>query len=558
MTSIQTLLAEAIELHRTGRIVEASRLFESILKDEPRNLAALQHLAIIHATRGEFEFAEVLFRRAAEAAPDNPDVLSNLGRVLSERGRHEEAVACLNRALSLRPGMVEAEFNLGALHQRMGRPGRAVEYLRRVVHRQPDFTAAICLLAVGLQEDGKGEEAIAVLTDAAAARPQEAVLRHALGRLRASDGEIAEARRNFEAAIALQPSWGVPYYDLSRIHTFAAGDPKIAAMEGLVRDPAVLSLDERVGLHLALYKAWADTGQDGPAFSHLVAANTARRKAIHYDERAIGGRFQATRRVFDASLIARHANAGSPSRLPVFVIGFPRSGTTMVEQILASHPQVYGAGELIDISALAGKLSKPGRPFPESLAEDPVPDFGALGEDHARHLAELAPGAARVVDKNPGNFRRLGLIHLILPNAAIIHVRRDPMDTCFSCFENDFGDHLAFSYDMTELGRRYAAYRTMMAHWRRVLPAGRMLEIDYEALVSDLPGEARRLLAHCGLDWDERCLNFHDTRRAVFTQSQAQVRRPLYATSIGRWRRFEKQLGPLAEAMGEGTEAIGR
>jgi len=554
MTSIQPLLAEAIELHRAGRIVEASRLFESILKGKPRNLAALQHLAIIHASRGEFESAEVLFRRAAEAAPDNPDVLSNLGRVLSERGRLEEAIACLNRALSLRPGMVEAEFNLGALHQRLGRPGRAIEYLRRAVHRQPDFTAAICLLGVSLQEDGKGEEAIAVLTKAVAARPQEAVFRHALGRLRASEGEIAEARKNFEAAITLQPLWGVPYYDLSRIHTFAAGDPKIAAMERLLRDPAALSLDERVGLHLALYKAWSDFNQDETAFSHLVAANTVRRKAISYDERAAGDRFQAIGRVFDASLFARHAHAGSLSRLPVFVIGFPRSGTTMVEQILASHPQAYGAGELIDISDLAEKLSRPGHPFPESLADATAPEFAALGESHARRLAEMAPGATRVVDKSVGNYRRLGLIHLILPNAAIIHVRRDPMDTCFSCFENDFGDRMAFSYDMTELGRRYVAYRMTMAHWRRVLPPGRMLEIDYEALVADLPGEVRRLLAQCGLDWNERCLSFHDTRRAVFTQSQAQVRRPLYASSVGRWRRFKAGLQPLADALADAAD----
>jgi tetratricopeptide (TPR) repeat protein len=548
------LLAEAIEVHRAGRIVEAARLFESVLKDEPRNLAALQHLAIIHAGRGEFELAETLFRRAAEAAPDNPDVQSNLGRVLSERGRHEEAVACLNRALALRPGMVEAEFNLGALHHRMGRPRRAIEYLRRVVHRQPDFTAAICLLAAALQQDGKGEEAIAVLTKAAAARPQEAVLRHALGRSQAGAGEIAEARRNFEAAIALQPAWGVPYYDLSRIHRFAAGDPKIAAMEALLRKPTALVLDERVGLHLALYKAWVDGNQDEMAFAHLVAANTARRKAIAYDERAAHDRFRAIRQVFDASLFARHAHAGSPSRLPVFVIGFPRSGTTMVEQILASHPQVHGAGELIYMSDLAANLSKSGRPFPESLADATVPAFAALGESYAGRLAELAPDAKRVVDKNLGNYRRLGLIHLILPNAAIIHVRRDPMDTCFSCFENDFGDRQAFSYDMAELGRRYAAYRATMAHWRRVLPPGRMLEIDYEALVGDLPGEVRRLLAYCGLDWNERCLSFHDTRRAVFTQSQAQVRRPLYASSVGRSRRFKAGLQPLADALADAVD----
>lgn len=551
MPSIQAPLGQAIELHRAGRIVEASQLFQTVLKDEPRNLAALQHLAIIHATRGEFEAAEALFRRAADAAPDNPDVLCNLGRVLSERGRHEEAVACLSRALSLRPGMAEAEFNLATLHQKMGRRGAAIEYLRRVVARQPDFTVAICQLAACLQEDGKAEEAIAVLLKAAAARPQEAVLRHALGRLQAIAGEIAEARRSFEAAIALQPAWGVPYYDLSRIHTFAAGDPKIVAMERLVHNPAMLGLDERVGLHLALYKAHSDTGQNETAFSHLAAANAARRKAIPFDERHANSRFQTEHRVFDAALFARHAHGGSPSRLPIFVIGFPRSGTTMVEQILASHPQVYGAGELSDISDLAGKLSRPGVPFPESLTAGPVPEFTALGESHAKRLATLAPSAARVVDKSVGNYRRVGLIHLILPNAPIIHIRREPMDTCFSCFENDFGDRQAFSYDLGELGRRYVLYCETMAHWRQVLPQGRMLEIDYETIVGNLEGSVRRLLDHCELDWDERCLRFHETRRAVFTQSQAQVRQPLYQSSMGRWRRFERQLRPLAEALGD-------
>jgi hypothetical protein len=312
-----------------------------------------------------------------------------------------------------------------------------------------------------------------------------------------------------------------------------------------------LSLDERVGLHLALYKACADTGQDETAFSHLAAANMARRKAIPFDEQRANGRFQATRRVFDASLFARHAQAGSPSRLPIFVVGFPRSGTTMVEQILGSHPQVYGAGELTDISEVEGSLSRPGFPFPESLADGTAPDFRLLGESFVMRLAALAPGAAHVVEKNLGNYRRLGLIHLILPQATIIHIRRDPMDTCFSCFENDFGDHLAFSYDLGELARRYVLYREMMAHWRHVLPQGRMLEIDYEAIVGDLEGSVRRLLAHCGLPWDERCLNFHQTRRAVFTQSQAQVRQPLYASSVGRWRRFERQLAPLAAAVRE-------
>ena len=545
----QQPLQQAIELHRTGRIGEAARLFEGVLASEPRNLAALQHLAIIHASRGEFAEAEKLFRRALDTDPASPEAHSNLGRVLAARGLHREAIACFDRALSLRPGMVEAEFNLGALHQKLGRPAAAVGYLRRVVTRQPEFTAAVCLLAVALQEEGKGEEAIGLLTSAIVARPREAALQHALGRLQASAGNIAAARKNFEAAIALQPALGVAYYDLSQIHTFVAGEPKIAAMERLLHEPAGASLDERIGLHLALYKAFADTGRTDDAFRHLEAANKARRSVVAYDEPAALERLRAIRRVLDASLLARYAQQGSPSRLPIFVVGFPRSGTTLIEQILASHPRVHGAGERTDVGDVARKLSRPGAAYPEPLAAEQGPSLAVLGDDLAARLARLSPEAAHVVDKMPANYRHLGLIHLILPRAAIIHVRRDPMDTCFSCFENDFGGRLEFSYDMAELGRCYVAYRAMMAHWQRVLPPGRILEIGYEALVDDPAGEVRRLLAHCGLEWDPRCLKFHETRRAVFTQSQVQVRRPLYATSIGRWRRFERQLAPLVASL---------
>ncbi len=545
----QQSLQQAIELHRSGRIAEAESLFQGILARQPRNLAALQHLAIIHANRGAFAEAEKLFRRALDADPASADAHSNLGRVLAARGLHREATACFERALSLRPGMVEAEFNLGALHQKLGRPAAAVDYLRRVVTRQPAFTAAHCLLAVALQEDGKGDEAIGLLTRAIAARPREAALHHALGRLQTSAGDITAARQSFEAAIALQPTLGVAYYDLSQIHRFATGDPRIAAMERMLGEAAAFSLDERIGLHLALYKALADTGRIDDAFTHLAAANAARRATVAYDEAAALERWRSICRVFDASLLARHAQQGSSSRLPIFVVGFPRSGTTLVEQILASHPRVHGAGERTDIDGITGKLFPPGSALADPPAALHGPALAALGDDLARRFASLSPGAAHVVDKMPANYRHLGVIHLILPQAAIIHVRRDPMDTCFSCFENDFGHRQPFSYDLGELGRCHGAYRAIMAHWRRVLPAGRILEIDYEAIVSDPAGQVGRLLDHCGLDWDARCLNFHETRRAVFTQSQAQVRRPLYTSSVGRWRRFERQLAPLLASL---------
>ncbi|HEY2891120.1 MAG TPA: sulfotransferase [Dongiaceae bacterium] len=540
-------LGRAIQLHQAGRIAEAQQLFQRILLDDPRNLPALQHLAIIHANRGEFTGAHALFQRAAEVDPDSAEAHSNLGRVLSALGRHGDAVASFNRALALRPGMVEAEFNLGSLHYKLGQRPAAAVHLRRALAQRPDFCEAICLLAIVLQEQGGLQEARRLLSQAIAAAPRNALLHHALGRLLISEGDFGDAKASLDVTIRLNPSWAMPYYDLSQIHHFAASDPLIAAMERLLENQQALSLDGRVGLRLALYKALCDTGADEGAFSHLLAANAARRSTVTYDPGAAEERERSIRQVCSSSLIARHAGRGHSSRLPIFIVGFPRSGTTLLEQILSSHPAVHGAGEMTDIATMA-------RQHEAGFAEANSSLFASLGAGYAQRLAQLAPSAARVVDKMPINYRHLGLIHLALPEAAIIHVRREAMDCCFSCFANDFGDRQPFSYDMAELGRRYRGYRTMMEHWRRVLPPGRLLEMDYEALVGDLAGEVRRVLDHCALPWEERCLEFHKTRRTVSTQSQTQVRRPLYASSIGRWRRFKAGLQPLADALADAAD----
>ena len=544
-------LDQAIQLHQAGRIGEAERLFQVVLSADPRNLPALQHLAIIHANRGEFADAQALFRRVLSIDPTSPEAHNNLGRVLSALNRHREAAASFSQALALRPGMVEAAFNLGGLYLKLGQHQSAITHLRQVMQQRPDFSEAVCLLAQALQEQGNSRDAAGLLDEALKRRPRDAMLHQALGRLHASTGELDRASESFEASIALRPDWGVPYYDLSQVHRFTAGDPHISAMERLLANPARLSLDEGVALHLALYRARSDVGDDEAAFAHLAAANAARRSAIGYDEAVPAARRQAIRRVFDAAFIRNRGGQGFASALPIFVVGFPRSGTTLVEQILASHPAVHGAGELAYIGELARGAGVANQRYPESFADAGPEIFSALGAAYIGRLAALAPNATHIVDKMPDNFLHLGLIHLALPQARIIHVRRAAMDTCFSCFENDFGERQPFSYELGELGRRYIGYREMMEHWRRTLPPGRMLEIDYEAIVRDLESSALLLLGHCDLPWDERCLSFHESQRAVFTQSQAQIRRPLYASSLGRWRRYERQLRPLADALGD-------
>ena len=546
------LLGRAIGLHQAGRIAEASRLFESVLAADPRNLAALQHLAIIHANRGEFADAERLFRRALAVDPGSPEAHNNLGRVLTALNRHQGAMASFRQALALRRDMVEAEFNLGALHLKLGERETGIARLRRALELRPGFGEALCLLAGALSEQGRGKEAVALLESAMASRPRDPALHHALGRIRVDQGDVEGAKASFEAAINLDPTWGVPYYDLSLIHRFAGDDPRLSAMEQLLRNPAQLSLEARIGLHRALHKACADAGRYDIAFSHLLAANGVRRGVVQYNEAAWEKRRRAIRRVFDAKFLSDHAGQGHGSPLPIFVLGFPRSGTTLIEQLLASHPAVHGAGELPYVGELSKNLGEPGTAaagYPECLIGAQPGTLARLGSAYEERLSGLAPMAARIVDKMPINYLYLGFIHLILPQAKIIHVRRDAMDTCLSCFENDFGERQPYSYDLGELGRCYVGYREMMEHWRRVLPVGTMLEVDYEDVVGDFEAQARRLVRYCELPWDERCLRFHETERAVFTQSQAQVRRPLYSSSVGRWRPYERHLEPLAVAL---------
>jgi tetratricopeptide (TPR) repeat protein len=545
-------LGRAIGLHQAGRIGEALRLLESVLAAEPRNLLALQHVAIIHANRGEFAKAENLFRQALAIDPQSAENHSNLGRIQVALNQHQRALDSLRRALALRPGMLEAEFNLGALHLKLGQREEGMVCLRRALENRPDFSDALCLLAGAMNEQGDGPEALTLLEGAISRHPQDAGLHHALGRIHADRGEFERARTCFEAAIDRRPGWGVPYYDLSLFHRFAPDDRRVAAMERLLRDPAQLSLEGRIGLHMAVYKALAGAGRYDDAFSHLRDANRARRATIKYDEAARKKRGQAIRRIFDAKFLGDRVGHGHASPGPIFVLGFPRSGTTLVEQLLASHPAIHGAGELLYLGETIEQAANTGPSaarYPECLMGAEPEAFARLGLAYDDRLRRLAPAALRIVDKMPINYLHVGFIHLILPQAKIIHVRRDAMDTCFSCFDNDFGSRQAYSYDLGELGRCYADYRETMAHWREVLPAGKMLEVAYEELVSDFEAQARRLVHYCELPWDDRCLRFHETERAVFTQSQAQVRRPLYSSSVGRWKPYAGHLAALAAAL---------
>ena len=282
------------------------------------------------------------------------------------------------------------------------------------------------------------------------------------------------------------------------------------------------------------------------AFHHLDTGNRLKRSTFSYDAAATGQWFNRIATAFTPELMAKYQTAGAQSDLPVFIIGMPRSGTTLVEQILASHPQVHGAGEL---SALSLAIEKAGT-FPGSIGNWSADDLSRIGRDYLARIAPLANGKAHLVDKMPANFFYAGLIPLILSGARIIHCRRDPIDTCLSCYSKQFAGEQLFSYDQAELGQFHRDYQTLMAHWRTVLPAQCFIEVDYESVVDDLEGEAKRLIDFIGLPWDDACLNFHQTRRVVRTASVNQVRQPIYKTSKGRWQAHADHLRPLLAALG--------
>jgi len=465
-----------------------------------------------------------------------------------QAGQFAEAIARYRRILALKPDLSEIHNNMGLALAELSRLDAAVESYRRAIELKPDNPQTLCNWGTALAQLERFDEAEAKFRRAIALDPGCAGAYNNLGLSLKERGRLAEATSAAEQAIRLAPKNPSYYEHLGAVRSFVPGDRHVAALEALADDPASLRTVERMHLHFALAKAYDDIGRPQAAFPQWLAANALKRRQIAYDEAATLGRMDRTRALFRADFVASRQGCGARSPLPVFIVGMPRSGTTLIEQILASHPEVCGAGELtlFEEAADAVREALPGAPpGPEMVAAMSRDHLRAVGARYLDKLAQRAPGAARITDKLPGNFIFTGLIHLAMPDATIIHAVRDPLDTCLSCFCVHFTKGQPHTYDLAELGRYYRHYRALMAHWRRALPAQRVMDVHYEQLVGDLEGQARRIIAHCGLAWDARCLDFHRTERPVRTASAAQVRQPIYASSVGRWRPYRDFLGPL-------------
>jgi tetratricopeptide (TPR) repeat protein len=531
---------------------EAIAEYERAIALNPDYADAHYHLAKVLVAQNRLEEAIARFQQSLEIRADSATAHNDFGAALTALDRPAEALAHYERACQLQPDFAEAHSNLGVAFAALERYEDSLVSYQKALAIRPGLPEVHINLGYALIALHRPEEAIASFEQALSGDSNRAEAYHGLGIAWQSLGRTAESRQSLTRAIQLAPHRPDYYCHLSRVKRFDVGDPHLVAMEDLARNLQSFSERQQVELHFALSKALADLDQHDRAFRHLLTGNALKRRRLGYDETAILGAFQRMRAVVTRDLIHRMRGRGDPSDVPIFIVGMPRSGTTLVEQVLASHSDVFGAGELNEIGQAVNALDQSGRgdvPFPEIIPFLSVDQLRQIG---ARYIAEASAGAApaaRITDKMPGNFCFVGFIHLIVPNARIIHVRRDPRDTCFSCFAQLFAKGLEWSYDLGEVGRYYQAYEALMEHWRRALPAGVMLEVQYEEFVTDFEPQARRLIDFCGLEWDDRCFAFHKTQRPIWTASATQVREPIYRSSIGRWKPYERMLQPLFDEL---------
>jgi tetratricopeptide (TPR) repeat protein len=531
-------------LRGQGKLDEAVAEYQKALALRPDYVNAHNNLGVALREQGKLDEAVAQYQRALALQPDVAQAHNNLGVALKEQGKLNEAVAHLRRSLELEPSVVETHCNLGDVLLEQGELEEAVAQYEQALSLKSNHARALGFLGLALRQQGKFEEAFAACRQALALQPDFAAAHAHLGHTFRDLGRLEEARSAYSKAIELAPQKGAYYQGLSTVKGFARGDADLAAMEKL----ASLSAEDQIFLGFALGKAYDDLGEPERSFRHLLASNALKRQRIVYDEAAVLGEFARIREVFSPELMRKKRDLGDSSPTPVFIIGMPRSGTTLIEQILASHPRIFGAGELANIARAARRLDSPSVSYPETVPSIGGEQLRQLGASYVAAVRGLAPNAERITDKMPHNFHYAGFINLILPKARIIHTRRDPVDTCLSCFSKYFMGH-PYSYDLAELGRYYRAYEALMAHWREVLPSDVMLEVQYEEVVADTETQARRIVAYCGLEWDDACLSFHETQRPVRTASALQVRQPIYRSSVGRWRAYEHMLGPLLEAL---------
>lgn len=546
-------LALADYLHERGETARADAAYAHHLRASTREPRLLAPAAALAANR--IPEAERLLKAYLKERPTDVAAIRMLAEVAARIGRYLDAEHLLERCVELAPGFAAARHHYAIVLFRQAKGEAALGEIERLLATDPDNASYRSLKAAILARLGDFEPSIALYERLLKEVPDQPKLWMSYGHALKTVGRRADGEQAYRRSLELQPSFGEAWWSLANLKTFRFSDEDVATMRREAARDGVGD-DDRLHLEFALGKAFEDRKDWGASFEHYAAGNRVRRTQIGYDAAENAAHVERSKALLTREFFAARSGSGCAAPDPIFVLGMPRAGSTLIEQILASHPRVEGTQELPDVIALArslrrGDVSGESVRYLERLVTLPPERLQSLGEDYlARTRIQRHTDRPFFVDKMPQNFAHVGLIHLMLPNARIVDARRHPLQCCFSVFKQHFARGQHFSYDLAELGRYYRDYVELMAHYDAVLP-GRVHRVIYERMVDDTETEVRRLLDYCGLEFDERCLRFWETDRAVRTPSSEQVRRPIFRDAVEQWRHYEPWLGPLADALGD-------
>ncbi len=594
---IDPRLNHVTQLLAAEKLDAAEAICETLSQENAEDPFLLHAQGLIDYMRKRYDRAIQLFQRSIAKIPNNPNFYGNLGEALRRKGEPLRALRAFQDALLLEPKFAKAHLGLGnsladlkrypeartrfqfliELHPQLPagyhylgvmltaleRPKEAIPLIRKAIALKPGYSEARFSLADALEQAGQTEDALALYQELLTENPTDSSIHNNYANLLRSLGRSKEAESHLREAVKHDPNSISAYYNRTSKELAQELSPEqLQHLENRFADPN-LRKEDRSNLHFTLAKYYEGHKDYDQAFSHYQTGNDIDRRKEPYITEHQAKLTEIFKNFFTRDFFASRTHFGCESQMPVFIFGMPRSGTTLVEQILSSHPRVYGAGELKYISQtmqlVAQQLS--GKGYPVCLNNlDPV-QACILGEGHMDKLRGLVKDPAerantlRITDKMPGNFINLGLVALLLPKAKLIHCRRDPMDSCLSCYTQHFTQVIAYSRRLEDLGHYYQCYEELMAHWHQVLPLP-ILDVQYEEIVQAPETMSRRIIEFVGLDWHDDCLNFHQTQRQVKTASVEQVRQPIYTSSVGKWRRYEKHLAPLIKALGSYAPAL--
>lgn len=553
-----------------GRPAEAETHYRKATALQPNFVTAHNNLAIALIDQGRYEDAAAAVRYAVTFDPDYAEGWSNLSLALRELGQMDEAELAANRALKLKPDSASAHIDVAETLFLTERLEEAEDYLKKAMELEPGSARILLKLSGVLERANRIDEALKAVDDALELNPEMPESHYRKASIHFMTNQLDEARESLNKALRLMPKFplglallseieqamgnmdkageialqaiemnpGMPfaYMTYGKTKKYKKDDPDFIQMQEMAENPRHAGRQQQTSLHYALFKAYEDVGDYGKAFDHLSKGAAMKRQSIPYEEASAFAHIELQKTIYPEDFLKAYKNKGYKSNLPVFIVGMPRSGTTLTEQIISSHPDVYGAGELQDLTAAEHEIG--GNFGPENAAR--------LGEIYIERIKKLDKSGKklRITDKMPGNFMRIGMIAAALPDAKIIHCRRNAIDTCLSCYKQLFARGQYWSYDLEELGRYYQNYLGIMDHWRKVLP-GRFLDIDYEETVTNFEEKARELIDYVGLPWNDACLAPHENKRAVLTASKTQVIQPVYKTSVESWRKYEDFIQPL-------------